>query len=161
MRFQVREVKMHEQFWATASACLLRSTLVALLVCFPIGSSAQTSARGGQTTWEWLFTGPLADKWDVETGKTTITVDGTKLTAELATADHPNVVLFTVTGTITGNQMKVRVTRLHTDVGGSYDFTGRIVTRPVKGFADFSAIQTIVMYEPTQHQLGFTRTVPK
>lgn len=111
-----------------------------------------------ESSWAWIHTGPLFDKWESLTGKATVTVNGTTLTAKLFHADYPTLVLFTVTGTVKGEQVRVRVVREHSDSSPG-DYSGKIVTGPVTGFADVSAVQTILLYDGWQHQLGLTRTV--
>src|ERR1043166_5316375 len=97
----------------------LRSIAVVLFCCLAAGDSmaqrATQTALQGNSTWAWLFIGPMFDRWEIETGKTIVMVDGTKLTAELTASDAPNVVLFMVSGTISGDQVKARVTRPHSD----------------------------------------------
>ena len=125
-----------------------------------IGSSA-AGAQGlpqKESRWAWLYTSPLFDKWESRTGKATVTIDGTKFSAKLFDADEPTLVLFTLVGTVNRDQVRVRVVTESSDVSPA-DYSGRIVTRRVSGFADYTGTQTIVLFDQAEHQLGLTRTL--
>jgi hypothetical protein len=120
-------------------------------------NSAATSLPNS-STWAWIFTGPLFDKWESITGKATVTVRGTTFTATMFDAEHPTLALFTLTGTISTSQVRVRAVREHSDVSPA-NLSGKLVTRSFGGFADVSAVQTILLYDDSQHQIGLTRTL--
>jgi hypothetical protein len=111
-----------------------------------------------ESVWAWIFTSPLFDHWDSQMGTAKLTVTGSTLSATLFDAEHPTLVMLVANGTISGNKVKLRATKPNSDYG-SYELSGTISTRLVKGFVQYSAVQTIVLYDEFQHQLGFTRTV--
>jgi len=81
----------------------------------------------------------------VVTGKARVTVKDGTLNAELFDADHPNFVLFRLNGTIKGERITVRAVREHSGAEPS-NFSGKLKTQSVKGFADFTGQQTILLY---------------
>ena len=85
-------------------------------------------------------------------------VEGTKFTAKLFDAEVPTLVLFTLSGTVTGQQVRVRVVREHSDVSPAA-YAGKVVTRSFTGFADLSGGQTILLFDQSQHQIGLTRAL--
>lgn len=134
--------------------CLGCALLAAIYVDFAF---AQTTLPE-ESTWAWIHTGPLFDKWAVVTGKAKLKVKDGALTAELFDANHPNLVSFRLSGAIKGDRITVRAVREHSGAGPT-DFSGKIKTEPVKGFADFTGKQTILLYDDWNHQIGLTRTL--
>ena len=92
------------------------------------------------------------------TGKARLKVKDGTFTAELFDADHPDLVLFRLSGAIKGDRITVRAVREHSGAAPS-DFSGKIKTEPVKGFADLTGQQTILLYDNWNHQIGLTRTL--
>ena len=116
-------------------------------------------ALPSQSTWAWVENTPAVDKWDSSFGKATVTVNGFTFTAKLFDADNPTFVRFTLSGTIRGDQIKVRAVRQASDIGPS-NLAGKIVTKRFRGFADISGSQTIVLSDGLQ-QIGLTRALPR
>jgi len=142
----------------------MRRIALSLLLMF--AGSAFSSTVGAQerlpkqTDWTWVYTGQLFDAWEALTGKATVTVDGAAFSAKLFDSADPALVRFTLTGTMKGNQIVVRAVREQSDVEpGSY--AGRIVTRRFQGFRDDAGVQTIVLFDQSQTQFGFTRSLPR
>jgi len=136
----------------------LRGFLCVLFAVICVGSAFAETSLPEESTWAWIHTGPLGDKWESVTGKAKVTVKGTKFSAELFHADHPNLVLFRLDGTIKGDRITVRSVRQYSDAGPTV-FSGTIKTRSMKGFADFTGRQTILLYDAWDHQIGLTRTL--
>ena len=134
--------------------------IVALLLVqaggFKAGAAAAPELLPKETRWAWIYTASLIDEWESITGRAIVTVDGTKFTAKLFDAEYPTLLLFTLSGTVRGDQVKVRAIREHSDVSPG-DYSGKIVTRTFRGFADYSGVQTIVLLSQVQHQIGLTR----
>jgi hypothetical protein len=97
-----------------------------------------------QSHWAWIYTAALFDKWESITGKATVTIEGTKFNARLFDGEHPTLVQFTLSGTINGDQVKVRAVREQSDTSPG-DYSGRIVTRNFTEFRDYSGAQTIAL----------------
>jgi len=110
-----------------------------------------------QSAWAWVENTPAIDKWDSYSGKAAVTVNGSTFTAKLFDADSPNFVRFTLSGTINGNQIRVRAVREASDIGPS-NLTGKVVTQRFRGFADISGSQTIVLSDGLE-QVGLTRSL--
>jgi hypothetical protein len=125
---------------------------------FQSGALAAQSLPGSESSWAWLYTSPLFDKWEARTGKAIVTVHDTGFTAKLFDAGEPTLVLFTLAGTVNGDEVRVRVIRESSDVSPS-DYSGRVVTRRFSGFADYTGTQTILLSDQAEHQIGLTRTL--
>jgi hypothetical protein len=111
-----------------------------------------------ESRWAWIYTSALFDKWHSVTGGATVTVEGTTFTAKLFDADDPTIVSISLSGTIKGDQIRVRAVRHETDDSPA-NFSGKIMTLFFKGFADYSGVQTIVLTDQVQRQIGLTRTL--
>ena len=110
------------------------------------------------SVWAWIYTGPAFDEWEAVTGKANVTVEGSAFRAELFHSEHADLVLFSLTGTIKDGKISVRSVRQHSDAGPDV-FSGRIRSRPLRGFADATGVQTILLYNRYDHQIGLTRTL--
>lgn len=138
-------------------------TVVLMLMCAFLGvlrasSAVVDTSLPKESSWAWIYTAALFDQWQSTTGRATVTVEGTKFTAKLFDADHPTLVLFTLSGTVKGDQVRVRVVSEHSDSSPA-DYSGKMVTRFFTGFANYAGVQTIVLSDQSQHQLGFTRAL--
>ena len=122
------------------------------------GVAVAQSSLPKQSAWAWIWTGPQFDKWESITGRAIVTVDGSAFAAKLFDAEDPTFLRFTVTGTISANRLKVHVVRENSDIG-PYDLSGKLLTRSIKGFADYSAVQTIMLSNGFEQQLGLTRSL--
>jgi len=133
--------------------CVLFMVVAALstTLCF-------ADALPKKSVWAWIYTGPLFDKWESVSGNATVIVDGATVRAELFHPEHPDLVLFTLNGTIKDGKISVRSVREHSDAGPAV-FSGKITTRPVRGFADATGVQTILLHDGYDHQIGLTRTL--
>jgi hypothetical protein len=135
---------------------------VVVLMCdagvLPVSAVGAQDSLPKESNWAWVYTAALFDKWQAETGRATVTVEGTKFAAKLFDAEHPTLVLFTLTGTVNGEEVRVRVVREGSDSSPA-DYSGKIVTRRFTGFADYTGVQTLLLFDSAQHQLGLTRTL--
>jgi hypothetical protein len=136
----------------------LRGLLCVLFAAIFAGSTLADTPLPEESNWAWIHTGPLGDKWEAVTGKAKVTVKGATFSAELFHADHPNLVSFRLDGTIKGDKITVRSVRQNSDAGSTV-FSGTIKTRSMKGFADLTGKQTILLYDDWDHQIGLTRTL--
>jgi len=109
-----------------------------------------------ESRWAWIFVSATGDEWFSRTGRAAVTVEGTNFSAKLFDADDPTIVSISLSGTIKGDQIRVRAVRHETDDSPA-NFSGKIMF--FKGFADYSGTQTIVLTDQVQRQIGLTRTL--
>lgn len=143
---------------------VFRIVAISLLVCGAgmLRASAATSQAvlPKQSTWAWVYTAALFDEWQAITGKATVTVEGTRFTAKLFDAGQPTLVLFSLDGIVNGDRVTVTVVREHSGSSPA-EYSGKVVTRRFTGFADYTGVQTILLFDQAEHQLGLTRTLPR
>jgi hypothetical protein len=141
----------------TCNQIPVRRLIYALLAAIWLSSALAHAAPPQEDTWAWVYVGPLPGKWDVLTGKAKVTIMNTSIIAELFHADHKDLGLFRLDGTIKGDRITARTERLHSGSGIS-QYSGTITTRTLKGFAEFSSLQTIMLSDGW-NQIGLTRAV--